>query len=183
MATLSSTAWIVHDLGLASSIGGSLFGKLAMHPSMTHVSSAQERDELADDAWRRFSLVNLLAHAAVLATWLPGRRMLSGREASRLARTLTVTKDVLVGASVASGLASIFAGRALARRVRRGAGPAQAERAQLAEAPRSTKLDHTVKWLGTVNLVCNIGVLGVTSLLAMQSSQSLRFAKAARRLP
>ena len=50
MATLSSTAWIIHDLGLASTIGGSMFGKIALHPSMHHISDAQQRDELADDA-------------------------------------------------------------------------------------------------------------------------------------
>jgi hypothetical protein len=67
--------------------------------------------------------------------------------------------------------------------VRRGAGPAHARDAEPQQAAPSVKLDRTVNRLGTANLVCNIGVLAVTSLLAMQSSESLRFVKAARRLP
>lgn len=183
MATLSSTAWIVHDLGLASTIGGSLFGKLALHPSIHHVADTQQRDELVDDAWRRFSILNLAAHLAVLATWLPGRKMLSGREATPLARSLTLAKDVLIGTSLASGVASIVAGRALARRVRRGAGPAHARTAAPGETTPTARLDRTVRRLGTLNLACNVGVMAVTSLLAMQASQSMRFGRIARRLP
>src|SRR4051812_42347776 len=45
MATLSSTGWIVHDVGLATSIGGAMFGKLALEPALDEVSDTRERDE------------------------------------------------------------------------------------------------------------------------------------------
>ena len=47
-------------------------------------------------------MLNLAAHLAVLATWLPGRKLLSGREAGPLARSLTIAKDVLIGSSLAT---------------------------------------------------------------------------------
>src|SRR6476469_10016089 len=101
MPNFSTADWVIHDLGLASAIGGSMFGKMALQPSARHVVDPQQRDEVIGDAWRRFSVVNLLAHAAVLATWLPGRKMLSGREASATARSLTIGKDVLLGTALA----------------------------------------------------------------------------------
>src|SRR6185503_21013121 len=32
-ATLSTTAWVLHDLGLATSVGGAVFGKAGLRPS------------------------------------------------------------------------------------------------------------------------------------------------------
>jgi hypothetical protein len=37
--------------------------------------------------------------------------------------------------------------------------------------------------LGTVNTLVNAGIVGVTAVLAMQASRSMRFAVSSRRLP
>ena len=38
MAKLSSAAWMVHDLGLATSLGGTLFGRVALQPALHQIA-------------------------------------------------------------------------------------------------------------------------------------------------
>lgn len=170
MPVLSSAAWVAHDVGLATSIGGSLYGKAAFHPALAEaVRDTDERRLAADAAWRRFGWINLAAHAAYAVPWLIGRTMLSGREASGAARQLTLAKDILVGVSLVSGIASVLLGRLLGKKVQRREDAAQ--------------LNRAVGVVGAVNLAANVGVLGTTALLAMESSESGRFALTARKLP
>ncbi len=181
MTTLSSAGWIVHDVGLATSIGGSLFGKVALEPALDDVSSPRERDQMSEDAWRRFSWINLAGHVAFAVPWLIGRRMLSGREVSARARTLTRAKDIFVGASLITGIASIVLGRVLGSKARRGAGPEEAKYGQ--GESESVALEKAVGTVGTVNLIATIGVIAVTSLLAMEAGKSGRFAVRSKFLP
>jgi hypothetical protein len=101
--------------------------------------------------------------------------MLSGREVNRLSRRLTLGKDVLIGASLVTGIASVLLGRALGRRVR--------HEATLVDREKTETLRRAVGRAGLANLAANIGVLGVTAALAMQGSRSSRFALFSRRLP
>src|SRR3569623_1408217 len=118
MAKLSSAAWIAHDVGLATAIGGTLFGREALHPALREgIDDQKDRDRVADAAWRRFSWVNLAGHAAMASTWFAGRALLTGREVDRLSRPLTLTKDALLVASLATGVASLVLGRLLGKLV------------------------------------------------------------------
>ena len=176
MAKLSSAAWIAHDVGLATAIGGTLFGREALHPALREgIDDQEDRDRVADLAWRKFSWVNLAAHGAMAATWFAGRALLSGREVNRLSRPLTVAKDALIVGSLATGIASIVLGRALGRRVRRDA--------TLADRERTETLRRAVGATGLVNLAANVGILGVTAALAMQGAKSPTFSLFSRRLP
>ena len=176
MAKLSSAAWIAHDVGLATAIGGTLFGREALHPALREgIDDQDDRDRIADLAWRKFSWVNLAAHGAMAATWFAGRALLSGREVNRLSRPLTVAKDALIVGSLATGIASIVLGRALGRRVRR--------EATLGDRERTETLRRAVGATGLVNLAANVGILGVTAALAMQGAKSPTFPLFSRRLP
>ena len=184
MPTLSSAGWIVHDVGLATAIGGSLFGKVALEPALGEVSMPIERDHASEKAWNRFSWINLASHVAFAVPWLIGRRMLTGREVSARARGLTRTKDVVVGLSLITGVSSIVIGRLLGRKARAGEGPERARSGQArGEAYEATVLEKAVATLGTINMLANAGVLAVTSLLAMQGSKSIRFGARSRCLP
>jgi hypothetical protein len=176
MAKLSSAAWIAHDVGLATAIGGTLFGREALHPALREgIDDQEDRDRVADLAWRKFSWVNLAAHGAMAATWFAGRTLLSGREVNRLSRPLTVAKDALIVGSLATGIASIVLGRALGKRVRR--------EATLSDRERTETLRRAVGATGLVNLAANVGILGVTAALAMQGAKSPTFSLFSRRLP
>jgi hypothetical protein len=188
MAKLSSTAWLAHDLGLAASIGGTLFGRAALQPALHKIPRPEQRDLVSADAWQRFSWINLLAHAAFAAPWLIGRSMLSGREVSRRARRLTRAKDALVAASLATGVTSILLGRVLARRGIHGRGAqAVTEGPRFAlgehEVKRTRRIRRTVGLLGLLNLAATMGIGALTSLLAMEGSKSTRFAARSRCLP
>jgi hypothetical protein len=185
MATLSTAAWAVHDVGLAAAIGGTLFGQVALEPALDEVTSPLERDRVSTDAWRRFSWINLAAHGVVAASWFIGRGMLSGREVTGTARALTKVKDGLIVTSLLTGLGSNVFGRILGKKSDEGLGPEEMrDRAGAPEeAARTQTLSKIVRVLGTANLATNIAILGITSVLAMEGSQSVKFPAWSKRLP
>ncbi len=185
MTTLSTAAWAAHDVGLAAAIGGTLFGRTALQPALHEIASADERDRVSADAWQRFSLVNLIAHGTMAATWFVGRGMLNGREVTGTARTLTKVKDGLIIVSLLTGISSIFLGRKLGKRAQEGLGPAEvADRVNINdETERTTAMQGMVSGLGLANLVTNVGIMAITAALAMEGNKSNRFPLTSRRLP
>lgn len=185
MATLSTAAWAVHDVGLAAAIGGTLFGRTALQPALSEIASAAERDMVSADAWQRFSLINLVAHGAMAATWFVGRNMLSGREVTVTARRLTKVKDGLIVASLITGIGSILLGRSLGKRAREGMGPQEIrDRSGVVEGARKTEsIQRACGALGLANLATNVGIMAVTTMLAMEGNKSARFPLWSRLLP
>lgn len=185
MPKLSTAGWIAHDLGLATAIGGSLFGKVAFDPSLRQIKNARWRDKVNEDAWGRYGPVSLAAHALIVLPWVAGRFMLSGKEVSSTARTLTRVKDVLVGVSVLTVAASALLGRLMARKKERDVGPeeARADNHRNAAEQKKVAIDYTLDAVSLVNLVANAGLVGVTAVLAMEGNQSKRFAREADDLP
>ena len=176
MPNLSTAGWIVHDVGLATNIGGSLFGYLALEPGLKQVANNDDRDRASEKAWSRFSFLKLAGHAAFAIPWLVGRSMLNGKEVSARARELTLVKDILVGTALVSGVTSFLIGRALSKKVKEGAGPEKNE-------PESKRLERAVSLVGAINMIATAGIMGVTAALAMEGSESARFAVKSRQLP
>ncbi|HSS01389.1 MAG TPA: hypothetical protein VLM79_30225 [Kofleriaceae bacterium] len=167
MTVLSTAAWTAHEIGLATAVGGTMFGRAALQPALREIADPEDRDRVSAEAWRRFSWLNLAAHGVVAATWLAGRTMLSGRAASGSARTLTRIKDGLVVTSIATGVASFVVGGKVGDRIRdesKGEGV-------ISEANRAWRKDgaerRAVRTLGIVNLLANVAILGITTMLAM----------------
>jgi hypothetical protein len=67
----------------------------------------------------------------------------------------------------------------------KGRGPDVARAAGVDESEKSGSpaLEKTIAVVGTVNMIATAGVLAVTSLLAMEGSESMRFAVASKKLP
>lgn len=185
MSHLSTAAWAAHEVGLATAIGGTLYGRAALEPALDEITSPDERDRVSADAWKRFSWINLAAHGVIAATWFAGRAMLSGREVTSTARSLTKVKDGLIIASLLTGVSSNVFGRMLGKRVEEGLGPEEVkDRANIGtEAKKSFALQRVVGSLGLANLVTNIAILGVTTVLAMEGNKSARFGFFSRLLP
>jgi hypothetical protein len=186
MPKLSSAGWVAHDLGLAAIVGGALFGKTAFDPAIKKLRNAKWRETVNEDAWGRYGPLTLAAHAAVAVPWLVGRLMLSGKEVSGTARSLTRAKDILVGVSVVTVVASAILGRIMAKKHARdrnvdevGAANAMPDH----QAHEKQVIDRVLDVVSTVNLAANVGVMGVTSVLAMEGAQSLRFNVESRDLP
>lgn len=183
MATLSTTAWVLHDLGLAAGFGGNLFGQVALNPAVRALESKRERGKVAHVAWDRYKTVNAISLAAMAGSWLIGRAIASGREVGRGARALVVAKDVMVGAAVLTGVAAMVAGTRLDREeggapeIESGAEPA-------AETPeRVARLQRATNAFGRASLLLNAAVVAMTTVLAMKAGQSSRWGLFSRLLP
>src|SRR6201989_1249829 len=93
---LSQFGRAAQDIGLAGLLGGNLFGRLAMHPSVTEISDKGERGKLVNAAWRRYGTVTSLSLLAVVAGWAGARaEEAQPRRLGPGERRLAVAKDVL----------------------------------------------------------------------------------------
>src|SRR3954451_5209865 len=123
--TISQVGRAAQDLGLAGLLGGTLFGRMALHPAVASISDPRERGEVVNAAWRRYGFVNSASLAAVTLGWArqgcatagpvpAGPRGGVGARAPEAAdrnltpaeRRLARVKDGLVGALLLSGAAS-----------------------------------------------------------------------------
>src|SRR4051812_33368635 len=113
-----------HDIGLAGLLGGNLFGRLALHPSVTEISDKAQRGRLINAAWRRYGVVNAVSLLAVLSGWAGARA--NEAAPSRLSpaeRRLALAKDALVGLVAVTGVATGVEGVRFARQAPGGAVP------------------------------------------------------------
>ncbi len=180
MTKISTTAWTLHNLGLATSIGGTLFGQRAFQPALHDLDQA-ERARISDEAWTRYSWINLAAHGVVAATWFAGRTLLSGREVDRASRTMTKIKDVLVVTALVTGVTSVILGKMLGKKAQEAGRDGQD--ASASEQQAITGLRTAVRAVGTANLVTNAAIGAVTTNLSMHAGKSLPFAFVSRFLP
>jgi hypothetical protein len=181
----STAAWAAHEVGLATAIGGTIFGTTALEPALGQITSPEERDRVEAASWMRFAPINLAAHAVMAATWFVGRKLLNGREVSADARALTRVKDGLIIGSLITGVASNLFGRMLAKQIDAGFGPEESKDRTGAqqEVKKSRMLQRFSSGFGMLNLAANISILAVTTMLAMKASKSAKFPLWSRRLP
>src|SRR3954466_5815676 len=141
---LSQVGRAAHDPGVAGLLGGNLFARIALHPSVTEISDEAERGKVVNAAWRRYGTVNTLGLAAVIAGWVGARSdEAADRGLSPEERNLARAKDALVGIVAAAGIASAVQGMLFARKAPGGAVPLPdgdhtAPSASIA-APRATR--------------------------------------------
>ncbi len=183
MGTLSTTAWVLHDLGLAAGFGGNLFGQVAMGPAVKVIASKQERGKVTHEAWDRYKVVNGLSLATMAGSWLIGRTFLSGKEVGTHARRLTLVKDVLVGGAVVAGVGAIITG-SLLDRASGGAPVIETGALPAPETPKKiARLQKLVNTFGSSKIFFEASVVAVTAILAMKSGKSGRWAAISRLLP
>ncbi len=177
---LSQIGRIAHDIGLAGLLGGNLFGRLALHPSVTEISDASERGRVVNAAWSRYGAVNSLSLLAVVGGWAGARAdEAADRRLSPPERRLARAKDVLVGAVGVTGVATAVQGIAFARSAPGGAVPlADGDHAAPSASDRSRRAKRRVNALGAASLVAELGLVAVNA--ALQQRQHRR--PAARRL-
>jgi uncharacterized membrane protein len=168
---LSQVGRAAHDIGLAGLLGGNLFGRLALHPSVTHISDRAERGQVVNAAWRRYGAVNSLSLLALTGGWLGAR--LNEAEASQLSpaeRRLAVAKDVLVGAVAVSGVATAVQGIRFAKLAPQGAVPLEDGEHTAPEATEAqARAKRRVNVLGIVTLASELGLAAVNAALNQQS--------------
>lgn len=181
---LTTSAYVLHNLGLASAFGGSLFGKVALNPSAKLISDKAERGKVVNAAWNGYNILNAIAIGITAATWFFGRSMISGRSISPQARKLVLAKDVLMGATLTTGLVNLAAGAYLAKKSATENVPFESGNRAAPEAPdRVKKAARLVNILGVVNIACMAGVIGVSTWLDLQAQRSTKWKALSRLLP
>jgi hypothetical protein len=169
-----------HDIGLAGLLGGNLFGRLALHPSVTEISDPAERGKVVNAAWHRYGTINTLSLLAVSTGWLGAR--LDEASDSRLSppeRRLARAKDVLVAAVAVIGLATAAEGVRFARIAPGGAVPlADGDHAAPQAGLEARRVKRRLNALGAVSLAADAALVAVNAALNQRNYRR----PAARRL-
>lgn len=184
MAKLSTAAWVAHELGLAASFGGVLFGKLALNPNLDVIESKADRGKLLNKAWNRYNAVNAASVGTAIATWLAGRGIVQGNAIDEESRNLVLAKDALLATAAVSGLVSMLSGLSLSRQAPDGATPIDSGVTPASEmSEEAARLLRRVNVLGNVNVAVLGGVIAVSTILSMKAGRSTRWAAVSRMLP
>lgn len=166
--TLANTARAAHDWGLASWLGGTMFGKFAMNPAVAAISDKSERGKVVNAAWNGYNLINSASLGAVTVGWLGARATetrpwkLSGRE-----RSLALAKDALVLSAVGTGVASGVQGARLAKQAPEGAVPIERGNVPAPETPpEAATIQRRIGILSTLNILAGVGLVVINAILA-----------------
>lgn len=167
---LSQVGRAAHDVGLAGMLGGNLFGRLALHPSVTEIADKTERGKLVNTAWRRYGTVNSLSLLAVVGGWAGARAQEAAPDQlSPAERRLAVAKDVLVAAVAVTGVATAVEGIRFSRQAPGGAIPlddGDHTAPEASDEQRATK--RRLNILGLASLTTEVGLVAVNAALAQE---------------
>ena len=159
------------EIGMAGLLGGTLFGRLALHPAVTAISDPRERGQVVNAAWRRYGTVNALSLLAVTGGWLGARadeardRNLSPRE-RRLARV----KDGFVAATVVTGLATMVEGIRFSKLAPEGAVPlADGDHTTAAATRPQARAKRRLNVLGVLSLGADLGLVAANAALSQEN--------------
>jgi hypothetical protein len=167
---LSKIGRAAHDVGLAGLLGGNLFGRLALHPSVTEISDPAERGKVVNATWRRYGTINSLSLAAVATGWVGARlRESANGRLSGDERRLAYAKDGLVVLVAATGLATAAEGMRFARLEPGGAIPLlDGDHAAPTASEQARRSKRRVNVLSTANLLSEVALVAVNSALAQE---------------
>ena len=168
---VSQVGRAAQDLGLAGLLGGNVFARFALHPSVTEISDPRERGKVVNAAWRRYGTVQSLSLAAVVGGWA-GARLdeAAPRRLSPAERRLALAKDGLVGLVAVTGLASAAQGVAFSRTAPGGAVPLEdGDHTAPSASAASAKAKRRLNVLGLATLGAEAGLVAVNAALAQQN--------------
>jgi hypothetical protein len=81
-------------MGLGINLGGTIFGLIALNPSVARIDDRRERGLVLNEAWARFQALGILAMGVTVAMW----RLGGLKEAeSDIDPALAGIKNVLLG--------------------------------------------------------------------------------------
>jgi hypothetical protein len=72
MAQASAPVRSLHKMGLGICLGGTIFGLIALNPSVERISDKSERGRVLNEAWARFQTIGVLAMDVTVAMWRLG---------------------------------------------------------------------------------------------------------------
>jgi hypothetical protein len=171
MRQASTPVRSLHKMGLGINLGGTIFGLVALNPSVARIGDRSERGRVLNEAWMRFQTIGTLAMGVTVATW----RLGGLKEAeSDIDATLAGIKNVLLGGALLTTLASVIAGRRIARQAPEGATPVESGAEPASETPEEAARSQRLSaLLGAATVALVAGVLGLSSALEVRAVQKI----------
>ena len=167
MAQASAPVRSLHKMGLGICLGGTLFGLIALNPSVERISDKRERGRVLNEAWMRFQTIGTLAMGVTVAMWRLGGLK---RAESDLDPTLAGIKNILLGGALVTSVASAIAGMRIARQAPEGATPVESGTEPAPETPEEAARSQRLSaFLGVATVAQVAGVLGLSSALEIQA--------------
>lgn len=165
MTEPSTAVRTLHNLGLAAWFGGTLFGQVALNPTVSRISDKGERRRVLNESWARYNAVNTLAVISTVGAWKLGGL----EEDAKLVPGgggLVGLKNLLLGGALVNSVASAALGARIASQSSRGDTPVDSGTEPAPEkAARAQRL---------------IGFFGSGSLAALAAAIALSAALEAR---
>ncbi len=166
--SLAGATRAAHDWGLASWLGGAMFGKFALNPAVRLISDKTDRGRVTNAAWNGYNVINGLSLAAVAVGW--GAARLTESRPDRLTdreEALAKLKDGFTLAAVVTGVATGAQGGRLAKQAPQGAVPIESGTKPAPETPKpAASIQRTIGFLGNANIASGVGLVIVNALLA-----------------
>src|SRR5215204_4480305 len=72
MRQASTPVRSLHKMGLGINLGGTIFGLVALNPSVARIADRSERGLVLNEAWMRFQTIGTLAMGVTVAMWRLG---------------------------------------------------------------------------------------------------------------
>ena len=164
--TIQDVNQALHNIGMATWVGGTIFGRYALNPAVRRAASRADRGAVANDAWNRFNALNALALTAVGAGHVGGRLTeLRTSNLSEREKPLVRAMDVFTVAGVSTGVLTGIQGRRLARQGADGAVPIETGATPAVDTPdQAVRIQKSINALGRVNLISGLGLVTSTGL-------------------
>ena len=167
MAQASTPVRSLHKMGLGICLGGTIFGLIALNPSVARISDKSERGRVLNEAWMRFQTIGTLAMGVTVAMWRLGGLK---RAESDLDPTLAGLKNILLGGALVTSVASALVGMRIARQAPEGATPVESGTEPAPETPEEAARSQRLSaFLGVATVAQVAGVLGLSSALEIQA--------------
>ena len=171
MRQASTPVRSLHKMGLGTNLGGTIFGLVALNPSVARIADTSERGRVLNEAWTRFQTIGTLAMGVTVATW----RLGGLKEAeSDIDPALAGIKNVLLGGALFTSVAAAIAGRRIASQAPEGATPVESGAEPAPETPEEAARSQRLSALfGAATVALVAGVLGMSSALEVRAVQKM----------
>jgi len=171
MRQASTPVRSLHKMGLGINLGGTIFGLVALNPSVARIADRSERGRVLNEAWTRFQPIGVLAMGVTVAMW----RLWGLKEAeSDIDPGLAGIKNVLLGGALLTSVASALAGRRIARQAPEGATPVESGSEPAPETPEEAARSQRLSaLLGAATVALVAGVLGLSSALEVRAVEKM----------
>ena len=158
----------LHKMGLGINLGGTIFGLVALNPSVARISDKSKRGRVLNEAWARFQSIGVLAMGVTVAMW----RLGGLKEAeSDLDATLAGIKNLLLGGALFTTLASAIVGMRIAWQAPEGATPVESGTEPAPETPEEAARSQRLSaFLSSATVALVAGVLALSSALEVRAA-------------